>query len=93
MALRQAAAAGSKRCLKDTQLHREITVNTYQQWEMFHLNHQERLQEAEMLRLSKLCEKQPSWLGKLVRNVRQRLAAQHAAQPNPQPSLNLAQPE
>lgn len=68
-------------------------MNTYQQWEMFHLNHQERLQEAEKMRLSRLCEKEPSRLGRLVANLRQRLARQHDRQPNAQPSLNLAQPE
>ena len=68
-------------------------MNTYQQWDMFHLNHQERLHEAEMMRLSKLCEKQPSRLGKLVMQLRQRLAAQQATQPGTPSSLKLAQPE
>jgi hypothetical protein len=60
---------------------------------MFHLNHQERLQEAERLRLSKLCEQQPSWLAKLVTQLRQRLTTQQRSQPGTSPGLKLAQPE
>lgn len=68
-------------------------MNTYQQWEMYHLNHQERLQEAEKSRLARLCEKQPSRLGKLVANLRQRLFTHTSAERATQPSLKLAQHE
>lgn len=68
-------------------------MNTYQQWEMFHLNHQERLQEAERLRLSRLCETQPSWLGRLATTLRRWLATQHGSHSSTPASLNLAQPK
>ena len=64
-------------------------MNTFQQWEFFHLNHQERLREAELMRLSRQCRTNPSLLSKLMISLRQRLASR----PRVQRTLELAQPK